>query len=504
MSEHIVETRHGRVRGEDIGGAVRFLGIPYGAPTGGQNRFKAPQPPYPWAGVRDATAPAPVAPQAMARPGTRPDTTAAMSEDCLTVNVWTSDVRGAKPVLVWFHGGGFAVGQALAPHNDGTQLAVHHDVVVVSVTHRLALLGFLHLEEIGGEEYSGSGNASLLDLQAALEWVRDNIAAFGGDPDAVTIHGHSGGGGKVAAVASMPSARGLFRSAIVHGGPPFGFKDRAAAGDTAGAALALLGSTASDLSALHEASLDQLLQVQWDLGVHGGPGPHGMRLAPTIGTAVLPADPYQSFAAGAGRSVTLMTGTALDEARAAVTAFPHYLTDADMSEAELIERVRPGLDDPADAEILIGRYRELDLAARNRDIFFDLSSDQFTIRSLRLADAKQLGDGEDSWVYLCTANQSSDARAFHGIEMPLFFGTADADSPAYAVAASVSAELARFVAGDLAASEHWRPYRRGDPEQLVIGDVEITSRRAPHAERIALWDGVIVTPRSDPWTTLWE
>src|SRR5690606_31298875 len=151
---------------------------------------------------------------------------------------------------VWFHGGGFSAGQAVKAHNHGHSLASRGDVVIVSVTHRLALLGFLNLEDIGGDEYAGSGNASSLDLQLALEWVRDNIERFGGDPDAVTIHGHSGGGGKVAALASMPGARGLFRSAIVHGGPPFGFKDHAIATDSAERALALLGISPGSLSAL--------------------------------------------------------------------------------------------------------------------------------------------------------------------------------------------------------------------------------------------------------------
>ena len=152
-----------------------------------------------------------------------------IGEDCLVLNVWTPDPSGRRPVMVWFHGGGFAIGSASSPLYDGAHLARSGDVVVVSVNHRLGLLGFLHLEALFGEDYAGSGNAGVLDLIAALRWVKRNIERFGGDPECVTIFGESGGGGKVSALLAAPAARGLFQRAIIQSGPPFQFPDTAAA-----------------------------------------------------------------------------------------------------------------------------------------------------------------------------------------------------------------------------------------------------------------------------------
>lgn len=502
MRDPIVETTAGRIRGRSIDGDVlRFAGVPYAAPTGGAGRFRPPQPRAPWAGIRTADAFAPIAPQhgAHAKPGGAE----AMSEDCLALNVWTPSTAGRRPVLVWLHGGGFASGM---PHHrpaDGTALARTGDVVVVSVAHRLALLGFLHLDELCGGEYAGSGNAGMLDLVAALTWIRDNIAAFGGDPDAVTIHGHSGGGGKVAALCSMPAARGLFRSAAIHGGPPFGFKHAATAHETAEQALALLEIPPTRADRLRDVPLQRLLAVQRDLGVHGAPGPDGMRFAPTVATPELPADPLQAFAAGAASDVALMVGTALDESRAAAFAHPAYLTGDEISDDDLVARVRPGLDDPDDAEGLVAAYRELDPAAGNVDHFFAITSDQFRIRSLRLADAKHLGDGRPSWVYLCETAHDTPHGAFHGIEMPLFFNNTTPATPGRAVASALSAQLVAFAHDELGASETWAPYTPPQPDQLVIEDDALQTARAPRHERVRLWDGIVVTPSTDPWTTLW-
>ncbi|WP_166983080.1 carboxylesterase/lipase family protein [Paramicrobacterium fandaimingii] len=504
MTDPVVETTAGRVRGRHVSrGVLRFAGVPYADPTGGENRFRPARPRTPWLGIQDASDFAAVAPQhvPLADAWQRGD---AMSEDCLTVNVWTSSLEGRRPVIVWFHGGGFAAGAAHDAHSDGIALARTGDVVIVSVTHRLGLLGFLNLEGVSSDEFVGSANVGVLDLVAALTWIRDNISSFGGDPDAVTIHGHSGGGGKVAALCAIPSARGLFRRAAIHGGPPFGFKHNATAHDTAQRALTLLGIPTAQPERLRDVSVEQLLAAQWDLGVRGHPGPDGMRFAPTFATSAMPEDPYTSFAAGAGSDIDLMIGTALDESRVAAFAQPAYLSGAEISDDDLIRRLQPGFDDPADAERIVTAYRTFAPDLGNVDLFFAVTSDQFRVRSLRLADAKHRGDGRPSWVYVCAANQDKPHRAFHGIEMPLFFNNTTGSTPARTVATALSAELVGFAYGELAASATWGEYTPSCPDQLVIDDRSLATVRAPWSERVGLWDDTPVTARTDPWTTLWR
>ena len=196
-----VETTAGRVRGAIIEGVAAFKCIPYGAPTSGANRFMPPRSPTPWAGVRDALDYAGHAPQQGLRPATRPELadfsgppdTSPETEDCLTLNVWSPGCDATKrPVMVWFHGGAFAYGTANAARLQGSRLATRGDVVVVTVNQRLNIFGFLDLSAVGGADFAASGNAGTLDMIAALEWVRDNIANFGGDPGNVTIFGEFG------------------------------------------------------------------------------------------------------------------------------------------------------------------------------------------------------------------------------------------------------------------------------------------------------------------------
>jgi len=204
----IVEITTGNLRGASNAGIYSFKGIPYGASTAGRNRFMPPEPPLPWSGARDAVAYAGRAWQLPNRPKRRPELetllgpadTTQEGEDCLTLNVWTPGLGdGAKrPVMVWLHGGAFGYGSGNRAVTDGANLARRGDVVVVSINHRLNIFGFLHLADIAGSNWAGSGNAGMLDIVAALRWVRDNIRAFGGDPGNVTSFGESGGAARSA------------------------------------------------------------------------------------------------------------------------------------------------------------------------------------------------------------------------------------------------------------------------------------------------------------------
>src|SRR5258708_8652015 len=222
----VVETTAGKVAGLANGPVRIFKGIHYGAPTGGANRFMPPQKPVPWSGVREATQIGPRCPQPPT-PGLMREEAidldyGPMSEDCLSLNVWTAaDAAAKRPVMVWFHGGGYAVGSGGSVRYDGSNLARKHEVVVVTVNHRLNAFGFLDLSSLGGAKFADSGNVGMLDIVAALEWVRDNIANFGGDPGNVTVFGESGGGGKVSTLMAMPASKALFHRALAHCRHPF-------------------------------------------------------------------------------------------------------------------------------------------------------------------------------------------------------------------------------------------------------------------------------------------
>ena len=222
-----VSTSNGPVRGYRAGGLHIFKGLRYAAPPLGALRFAPPQKPAPWTAPADALTLGAPAIQVGVEPG---GTTGGKSagdppapgqpgtdEDCLFLNVWTPGLTGRRPVMVWLHGGGFANGSGGAAMYDGEAMARRGDAVMVSVNHRLHVFGYLHLGDLGG--HPSSGEAGMLDIVLVLEWVRDNIAAFGGDPANVTIFGESGGGMKVSALLAMPAAAGLFHRAVIQSGP---------------------------------------------------------------------------------------------------------------------------------------------------------------------------------------------------------------------------------------------------------------------------------------------
>jgi para-nitrobenzyl esterase len=255
----IASTQYGKVRGFLSGGVFTFKGIPYGQDTGGENRWLPAKPPAPWKDEYPALIYGANCPQNL-HPWTAIEQTflqdwddGYQNEDMLKLNVWTPSLTGKRPVLVYFHGGGYSFGSSYElPAQEGAQMARNHDVVSVTVNHRLNILGFLDLSEIGGSAYEDSVNAGMTDLVASLKWVRENIANFGGDPDRVMIYGQSGGGSKVTTLMGMPSAAGLFHRASVQSGGGGNIPTKEQQKEVARQLMKELGLAPNDLASLQK------------------------------------------------------------------------------------------------------------------------------------------------------------------------------------------------------------------------------------------------------------
>lgn len=368
----VVKTTNGDVQGLVQDGVQVLKGIRYGAAPVGRLRFMPPQRPKPWKGVADATefgAPAiQMAPPISASPATdfgrqlatiytTPAEIKIQNEDCLFLNVWTPGLGGGtrRPVMVWLHGGGFAYGSGAWPIYDGANLAKKGDVVVVTVNHRLNVFGYLYLGQLGNDAYAKSGNAGMLDLVAALEWVRDNIEAFGGDPGNVTIMGESGGGAKVSTLLAMPGAKGLFHRAVIQSGPGLRGVPTDAATRTAKGLLDELQVSAADTKALQSIPAEDILAAAAAAAAKAGGGPMGgmMRLAPVVDGVVLPSDPFTPAAPAISASVPILIGSNKDEMTLFTAAEPWFAT---LTDTQLMERAK--LAGPK-GEALVAAFRKL-------------------------------------------------------------------------------------------------------------------------------------------------
>ncbi len=318
---HVVETTSGKVQGIATAGIKEFKGIPYGAPTGGKNRFMPPRKPAPWTGVRECFSHGQCCPQTISNLRSEygmmiqwDQQSGGMGEDCLVLNVWSPGVNdGAKrAVLVSFHGGGFTTGSGNAPGFDGAQLALFGDVVVVTVNHRLASYGYTHLADLGAPpDFAFAGVTGIIDLVASLQWVHDNISNFGGDPSRVMIFGQSGGGAKTSTILATPSAKGLFNRAAVQSGSTLKLATREAATKAAEALLAKLEIPKTRIPDIQKISWQQLLEAQ--TGLTG--------FSPVVDGTVLPHHPFDPVAPTESADVPVIISTTLEDSALALTNF---------------------------------------------------------------------------------------------------------------------------------------------------------------------------------------
>ena len=437
MAEVIVETASGRVRGTEERGVSVFKGIPYAAPPLGENRFRPPRELAPWTGVRDAFS---YGDQAIQDDNvfSLPDDLLAIfplsgiekiSENCLTLNVWTSGTSGTKrPVLFWCHGGAFLVGSGSSSWYDGTNLCRLDDVVVVTFNHRLGALGYLHLEDIA-PDFEGAGTAGMRDIVAALEWVRDNIASFGGDPDNVTIFGESGGGAKVSVLMALPAAKGLFHKAVIQSGPAIQMATREDGTKTALQVLAELGLGNKEVAKLRSMPAEKILAAQGVVQARAANGPMAERrrrgFNPVIDGSYFPGGPFNPDAPSVSAHVPLMIGSNKDEQSLFLGHLP-WVTGATFD--NLSAAMKPVLGDRS-AEI-VAKYHaaQPDLPADQLGLILMGELGQ-RLPSLQMAERKLALKAADVFVYLFaweTPVLGGRLRACHTLEIPFVFNTVEA------------------------------------------------------------------------------
>lgn len=474
----VVRTPLGAVRGLKEGGVRVFRGIPFAKPPVGALRFRPPEPPAPWSGERDATS-------FSASPMQTGEAGVLHSEDCLYLNLWAPEGKGPFPVFVWIHGGGFTNGHAFEAVYDGAKFA-RDGIVCITVAYRLGVFGFLDLEPILGSEYAGSANNGIRDLIASLEWVRENVASFGGDPGRVTIGGESAGAKLSDVLMGVPSAEPLFHQVISESGGAERIWPRVIAGGVgSGFAEAWQRSTKQSPSRLLTAPAATLVPVQkqflddW---------PQHFPLRPEIDGKLISKLPIQNVAAGTGRGKRLLIGTNRDESALFIGAHPqHDATAQNLGNLNL-----PSF---------------LETYARYKAVYPQMSDDQRRIRALtaeeywiptiRFTDA-HVKAGGSAWMYELTFSESSGGMsgfAYHSLDVGLVWEKPHTEVANAAAEAAIAVQIhnawAAFIRGEVPAAvglPAWPEYRLDTRSTMILDTISHVEERPQEAE-LRLWDG---------------
>ena len=490
-----VKTTLGALRGYVDSGVHVFKGVPYGASTAGPNRFMPPQKRQPWSGVREATQWGERPPQIL---GGEPaemlptDPREPQGEDCLVMNVWTPNPAAARrPVMVWLHGGGYRSGSGSYGIYEGRELARKHDVVAITVNHRLNALGFLHLAHFGGK-WASASNVGMLDIVAALEWVRDNIAAFGGDPGNVTIFGQSGGAGKVSTLMAMPAAKGLFHRAIAQSGAALTATPAEQAVKTTEQLLQMLKIGSGQLDQLQTIPLTRIMDV---LATAGAPL---AAFVPVLDGKSLPVHPFDPAAPGQSASVPFLTGTTATETTFFATDDQLMPIDA----ATLRQRVKALLNvGDAEADRMIALYRKHQPARENIDLFLRMDTDNSRFRLAVDTQAERKAAQRGAPVYLYRFEYYSPVRqgrlkSMHCMEIPFVFDNLEAGKIYTGISPAAQRIADRMSAAWVAFARTGNPSHRGLPQwpafdgarraTMVFGDEAKVVNDPGGEERLAL------------------
>jgi para-nitrobenzyl esterase len=464
----VVATRYGPVRGFLDRGVHVFRGIRYGADTG-LRRFMPPLPPEPWENVVDAFEYGPAAPQDR--------TSETCSEDCLFLNVWTpaSGDGRKRPVMLYIHGGAYSHGSGSSPLYDGGVLARHGDVVVVTVNHRLNAFGYLYLRRFGDADWADSGNSGQLDLVLALEWVRENIAAFGGDPDRVLAFGQSGGGAKVATMMAMPAAAGLFQRAASMSGQQVTVSGPANATRRTHAFLDKIGVAPKDAGRLSGLPVDTLLQGLEAPDPVLGYG--SLYFGPVLDMRSLLRHPFYPDAAPQSKDLPMIIGNTHDETHAFLRG-PQY---QNLDWRDLPELLIPNMRVDIRPEYVVAQYRKLYPHYSPTQVFFAATTAARSWRAAIIeAEERAKQDGANTFVYQLdfASPLHPELGAPHAFDIPLVFGNLGAEGSitgtgheATAVSGMMREAFVAFARDGKPNSARlpaWKPYTLAKRETMVI------------------------------------